>query len=542
MKRRVNLRFLEQSLVIVLIIVMLMGAFACGKKKSQNNFLLVTLDTQRADHLSSYGSRLVATPNLDSIADQGILFEQCYSPIPITLPAHGSIFFSQSPQEFQCYNNGEKIESNEKRPSLASIFQRNGFTTAAFTSLGVLQSKFGLAEGFEHYEGTFPNDGRFYLPAEEVNSMAFPWIEKNRNEHFFLWVHYSDPHSPYYPPGLPPGLKLFFNDEYIGEYHLNKTRYNVDIELEPGENIIRIEIDNPYLNDPLIPQAVFNRLGLVALPDKTPMRFSSTDGLVFKEGPDVAQCMKEGTIVVQNPSEELKVRLHFQGKYFLPDKKKREFYQGEVAYLDSEFGRLIAKLKELELFDKTNIVIVGDHGEGLGDYLNEKGNRDYGHINYLYDFYLRVPLIISGPDVEDRGKSVNIPVTLMDVAPTVMTMMGMDRLSHFRGRDLFSLRDDSDYRIFQATYTPQAEKTKFAFYTKKWHLILTPEIQKYELFAIKDDPTDENDLYDPKDLPADVKKLVRELNAAAIDILRNKPESKIDKQTEEMLKALGYVK
>ena len=73
-------------------------------------------------------------------------------------------------------------------------------------------------------------------------------------------------------------------------------------------------------------------------------------------------------------------------------------------------------------------------------------------------------------------------------------------------------------------------------------LILTPEIQKYELFAIKDDPTDENDLYDPKDLPADVKKLVRELNAAAIDILRNKPESKIDKQTEEMLKALGYVK
>ncbi|MFO7865380.1 MAG: sulfatase [Candidatus Aminicenantes bacterium] len=538
----VNFRLLNNTLGVGLIIAILIGSFACVKEKSQNNLLLVTLDTQRADHLSCYGSSLVATPNLDYIADQGILFEQCYSPIPITLPAHGSLFFSQPPHEFHCYNNGEKVESDEKRPSLASIFKKNGYATAAFTSLGVLQAKFGLAEGFEHYEGTFPNKGRFYIPAEEVNNLAFPWIEQNQDKPIFLWIHYSDPHSPYYPPYLPPGLKLFFNDEYIGEYHLNKTHYKIDLELKAGNNVIRLEIDNPHLNNPQIHQAVFNRLSLIDLSDKTPLEFSSVDGLNFIEPAEVTQLMREGTIVIDNTLGPRKIRFSFQGKFFLHDKKKREFYQDEVAYLDREFGRLIAKLKELEMFEKTNLVIVGDHGEGLGEYLNEKGNRDFGHINYLYNFYLRVPLIFSGPDVIFQGERSSTPVTLIDVAPSIMTMMGLKQFSHFRGRDVFSLTEDDDYRLLQATYAPQADQTKFAFFTRDWHLILTPAHQKYELYALKEDPLDKHDLYDPENLPAEVNNLVSELNAVAIDILSNKSVNKVSKQTEEMLKALGYIR
>ncbi|MBN2207117.1 MAG: sulfatase-like hydrolase/transferase [Candidatus Aminicenantes bacterium] len=166
------------------------------KKAEDENFLLITLDTQRADLIGAYRKSPVRTPNIDALAENGILFETCLSPIPITLPAHATMFFSLYPHQMHLYNNGQIKEPDDKKPSLATFFKNRGFATAAFVSLGVLKKEFGLNEGFDVYQSHFPRDD-YYINAGEVNRRALPWFRETSGKPFFAWVHYSDPHAPY---------------------------------------------------------------------------------------------------------------------------------------------------------------------------------------------------------------------------------------------------------------------------------------------------------------------------------------------------------
>ncbi|MBS3818909.1 sulfatase-like hydrolase/transferase, partial [bacterium] len=128
-------------------IFLFMGLFilflvqSCIFKNRQHNFILITLDTQRADHISAYNPSHASTPHIDSLAQKGVLFENCFSLIPITLPSHASIFFSLPPHEIKNYNNGQPIKENRDEPSLVQLLKKNGFHTGAFVSLGVLKSK-----------------------------------------------------------------------------------------------------------------------------------------------------------------------------------------------------------------------------------------------------------------------------------------------------------------------------------------------------------------------------------------------------------------
>ncbi|MBN2206887.1 MAG: sulfatase-like hydrolase/transferase, partial [Candidatus Aminicenantes bacterium] len=158
---------------LMVISVVILTGVGCRKPASApRNFILMTLDTQRADFLSAYGAAEAQTPHLDALAAQGTLFENAYSLIPITGPSHASMFFSQPPHALKFYNNGQafqKVRFERDKVSLAGLFQKRGFSTAAFISLGVLKAKFALNEGFDVYEDEFPKD-RWYLTADEVNA------------------------------------------------------------------------------------------------------------------------------------------------------------------------------------------------------------------------------------------------------------------------------------------------------------------------------------------------------------------------------------
>src|SRR4030043_585855 len=100
-------------------------------------------------------------------------------------------------------------------------------------------------------------------------------------------------------------------------------------------------------------------------------------------------------------------------------------YRREVEYMDGEIGKLWEKLRELQVFDKTAILLVGDHGEGLGEFHNDFGDPHLGHIHYLYDIYLHVPLIIRDPTQDQKGSVRSEYATLLDVAPTMGAMAGI---------------------------------------------------------------------------------------------------------------------
>jgi len=120
--------------------------------------ILISLDTLRADHLSCYGYKTLATPNIDSLARGGTIFGEIDSQVPITLPSHVSLFTSTYPFMNGIEENGEVLPSGAT--TLATVLKSHGYHTAAFIGGYFLARRFGLNQGFELYDSPF-DDRRF---------------------------------------------------------------------------------------------------------------------------------------------------------------------------------------------------------------------------------------------------------------------------------------------------------------------------------------------------------------------------------------------
>ena len=181
------------------------------------NILLITLDTTRADRLGAYGYAPAHTPNLDRLAREGVLFEHARTATPTTLPAHVSLLTGRYPSVHGVRNNG--VPLSETVPTLASALHDGGYRTAAFISSFVLDRRFGLARGFDHYDdslGASPG-----VAAEQVErrgdrtaAAAEQWLA-GVPAPFFAWIHLYDPHDPYDAP--PPFRESFAEQPYDGE-------------------------------------------------------------------------------------------------------------------------------------------------------------------------------------------------------------------------------------------------------------------------------------------------------------------------------------
>ncbi|HOV31981.1 MAG TPA: sulfatase [Candidatus Hydrogenedens sp.] len=166
------------------------------------NILFLTVDTLRADHLSCYGYQLPLTPNIDRLAQQGIVFENCITEVPLTCPSFSSMLTSQFPRTIGVTRNGLKI--SKKRITVPEILKKNGYFTFCIQSNWTLKAKLsGLHKGFDIYDDNLHSKrwGIFSSErlADEVTEKAINTL-KNRpkNKPFFGWVHYSDPHAPYH--------------------------------------------------------------------------------------------------------------------------------------------------------------------------------------------------------------------------------------------------------------------------------------------------------------------------------------------------------
>jgi len=183
------------------------------------NIILITLDTTRADRIGCYGYEKGETPNLDSLARRGVKFENVYSQVPLTLPSHCSLLTGTYPIYHRVRNNGfYHLDSNHQ--TLAEILKEKGFKTAAFIASFILDSRFGLDQGFDEYDDQFSPDEtlknfRSERRAEEVFRSFSAWLDRNAKEKFFSWIHFFDPHTPYDPPS--PFKEKFIHNPYDGE-------------------------------------------------------------------------------------------------------------------------------------------------------------------------------------------------------------------------------------------------------------------------------------------------------------------------------------
>ncbi|TEU06036.1 MAG: tetratricopeptide repeat protein, partial [Candidatus Aminicenantes bacterium] len=172
----------------------------------QMNIVLFTIDTLRADHLECYGYDRVKTPNINRLASEGILFEHNIVQAPLTLPSHSSIFTGTYPLYHGMRDNGG-FYLEEKHITLAEVLKTDGYSTGAFVGAFVLDSRWGLDQGFDYYYDNFDltkyktvSLDSVQRRGDEVLVEACKWLEKNYQDKFFAWIHLYDPHTPYNPP------------------------------------------------------------------------------------------------------------------------------------------------------------------------------------------------------------------------------------------------------------------------------------------------------------------------------------------------------
>jgi arylsulfatase A-like enzyme len=205
------------------------------------NLVWITVDTERADRTTPYGSPRDTTPALARLAARGLRFEQVYSTSSWTWPSVASLFTGRLPEahgvvDFRsCY-------LAEELPTLAEALQEAGWTTGGFSANPLIGPARNFDQGFEHFEVT-----AVCAKGDEVVPPALRWLEQMRGHRFFLYVHLHDPHVPHTPrpedlerftkpPRFPPMLMQARTFELrSAKAHTADDRPRPELVLDPGE-------------------------------------------------------------------------------------------------------------------------------------------------------------------------------------------------------------------------------------------------------------------------------------------------------------------
>ena len=412
---------------------------------------LITLDTLRADHVGCYGDKQAQTPALDSLARDGIRFENAFTVSPITNTSHASILTGLYPS-----NHGVMDFANPVRPgavTLAQALKEQGYVTAAFIGAVILDSKTlapGLDRGFDFYDN-FPQNlpksssryGRVERRGMNVAHRAEKWLGQHSRARAprFVWVHLYDPHDPYDPP--PP-----YAQRYAGR-----------------------------------------------------------------------------------------------------------LYDGEIAYADSALAELLAFLKKSGDYQRSLIVAVGDHGEGLGEHNEET------HGIFLYDSTLRVPLLVKLPWIQPqagsplagplimRGTVVQKQVRTIDIMPTILALTRIKP----KPSDGKSLETTWGYHKDGRPVEDAADRTGIAETDYPLRFGWAPlksirsdgmkyiEAPRPEFYELAKDPKELANSYEPWN------QNVQKLRAVLADFRKSVAQQKsvsagtVPQQTIDELKALGYL-
>ncbi len=218
----------KQLVILVILVLLFIGSIftfaTLWWSDSPANIILITIDTLRADRLGCYGFPDAGTPNIERLAQNGVLFTHVFAQSPLTLPSHSSILTGTNPTLHGVRGNSfYRLPSS--LPTLAKILKSYGYQTAAVVSSAPLSRDKGVDQGFDEYDDVAENDdswepGRYLAErkAEETISRALKQYQKfsqQPDKPFFLWIHVFDPHAEYQPP--KPFSDRFAHDLYQGE-------------------------------------------------------------------------------------------------------------------------------------------------------------------------------------------------------------------------------------------------------------------------------------------------------------------------------------
>lgn len=227
--------------------------------------------------------------------------------------------------------------------------------------------------------------------------------------------------------------------------------------------------------------------------------------------------------------------------YQPPSPYKEQFadnpYDGEIAYMDSYIGKIVEKLRDVHILDRTLIVLAGDHGEAFGEKV------ETGHGVFLYEGTMRVPLILYAEDHLPQGKVVKGRVRLIDIMPTILDMLNVPRPAPNQGMSLVPYvqgRKTNDLESYIETYYPRENygwSELIGLVDRDWKFIRAP---KPELYNLKADPKEVQNAFpsEPK-LAAEMGRRLEELIKKSAGAKGAVPRA-LTVEEQERLRSLGY--
>lgn len=183
----------------VVLMLLILGCAACAPRERHPPVIVISIDTLRADHVSPR-----ATPRIDALSRDGIVFRNAWAHSPLTLPSHLSVFTGLLPPEHGVRDNaGYRFEAGA-HPTVAEVLRANGYRTGAAVSAYVLRGATGAGAGFEEYDDAIgivdgAPVGALQRAGEVTEGIAERWIAGQGEKPFFFFLHLYEPHTPYAP-------------------------------------------------------------------------------------------------------------------------------------------------------------------------------------------------------------------------------------------------------------------------------------------------------------------------------------------------------
>ena len=459
--------------------------------------VLVTIDTVRADHLGCYGYDRDTTPNLDRFAENNHLFTNCRTPMPLTSPAHATLFSARMPHEHGVFTNLSRFPDSPDIPGIAEDLTEAAYLTAGFPSAVQMGKKFNFDRGFQIFNQSTVVRGPDWLQgyyqfapfailtrlgifeqtyiardSRQVNTAFFSWIdnsERYNSNRFFAWLHYFDAHSPYQPPD---DYWRMFDPDYEGEITGSQE--------ELGAINAAYDPDNPE--------------------GSLPEGYSESD------------------------IENLRAR-----------------YDGELRYLDESLGELFDGLRSRGAWDNTVVIVVADHGEGLYD------DGYIGHNYSLREYEIQTACVIKGPDINLPADS---GISLVDVAEYIRDVTGLTG-PDAGDRGVLTAGSGEEFEPDDPPLTSMVYLQSHCWIDPPYKLVRTYGSEgrgiTYSLYDYQADPDENNDLFDISDEISIAlrDKLQEWLDSNQADfpelVKRESGLEGVDQATLEMLRSLGYI-
>jgi len=397
------------------------------------NIVLVTIDSLRYDHVSCYGYLRNTTPTMDRLASSGFLFQQAISNGGGTPEALPSIIASAFPP----LNPSEYRTKIKRSFTLAEALKENGYRTAAFHSNPYLSRYFHYDKGFDV----------FYDSMDQARSgKGGELVKKLTNFCLFCLYPWSD---------LARGLEMVSGSLIEKAEDINQKAISW---LKSSSKKFFLWIHYMDVHWPYIP----------------PSNFRS---IFFSRPINLLQSLMANR------------NAKWDGDRLSRYQKQRlvSLYDGSIRYLDSQIGLLMNQIGDK--LSNTAIIITSDHGDEFWDHGN------FGHRVSLYDEIIRVPLIISIP--ENKRISLREQVSHLDLAPTIVDLLGLNPVESFHGHSLLSSKG-YEYKeksgIISVALDVQTGIRKLSYRTECRKYIRTENIDdralvlKRELYDLLSDP------------------------------------------------------